>query len=62
MADDKSKRDFRDRNRVSADEDYEVRYFAEQAGITAEQVRQLIKRHGNERATLELEAKKLRGQ
>lgn len=28
MADDKSKRDFRDRNRVSADEDYELEYFA----------------------------------
>ncbi|RWK13888.1 MAG: DUF3606 domain-containing protein, partial [Mesorhizobium sp.] len=30
MADDKAKRDFRDRDRVSADEDYEVRYFAKQ--------------------------------
>jgi hypothetical protein len=61
MADDKTKRDFRDRDRVSADEDYEVQYFAEQAGITTEQVRELIKRHGNERATPEFEAKKLRG-
>ncbi|WP_353041162.1 DUF3606 domain-containing protein [Mesorhizobium sp. M1217] len=34
MADDKRKRDFHDRNRVSADEDYEVEYFAEQNGIT----------------------------
>ncbi|WP_404924900.1 DUF3606 domain-containing protein [Mesorhizobium sp. ORM16] len=45
---------------VGYDESYEVQYFAEQAGISAEQVRELIKRHGNERATLELEAKKLR--
>lgn len=30
MADDKTKRDFRDRDRVSADEDYEVRCFAKQ--------------------------------
>ncbi|MHB9450756.1 DUF3606 domain-containing protein [Mesorhizobium sp. RSR565B] len=36
MADDKSKRDFRDRNRVSVDEDYEVGYFAKQHRITPE--------------------------
>ncbi|MHB9379838.1 MULTISPECIES: DUF3606 domain-containing protein [unclassified Mesorhizobium] len=34
MADDKSKRDFRDRDRVSADENYEVEYFATKIGIT----------------------------
>jgi len=28
MSDDKTKRDFQDRDRVSADEDYKVRYFA----------------------------------
>ncbi|TGR73595.1 DUF3606 domain-containing protein, partial [Mesorhizobium sp. M1C.F.Ca.ET.193.01.1.1] len=28
MTDDRTKRDFRDRDRVSADEEYEVRYFA----------------------------------
>ncbi|WP_419694825.1 DUF3606 domain-containing protein [Mesorhizobium muleiense] len=33
MAADKSKRDFRDRNRVSADEDYEVDYFARENGV-----------------------------
>ncbi|MGX8008892.1 DUF3606 domain-containing protein [Mesorhizobium sp. ORM8.1] len=49
--------DFRDRNRVSADEDYEVEYFAQKAGLTTQQVRELIKKHGNDRATLEREAK-----
>ena len=34
MADDKSKRDSRDRDRVSADDDYEVQYFAKKVGIT----------------------------
>ncbi|WP_348627147.1 DUF3606 domain-containing protein [Mesorhizobium sp. WSM2561] len=34
MADDKSKRDFRDPNRVSADEDYELEYFARENGVT----------------------------
>ncbi|MDG4895532.1 DUF3606 domain-containing protein [Mesorhizobium sp. WSM4976] len=59
MADDKSKRDFRDRDRVSADEDYEVEYFAQKVGLTAQQVRELIKKHGNDRATLERAAKAL---
>ena len=56
MADDKSKRDSRDRDRVSADDDYEVQYFAKKAGITP-QVKDLIAKHGNNRATLEREAK-----
>ncbi|MER8672798.1 DUF3606 domain-containing protein [Mesorhizobium sp. M0615] len=58
MADDKSKRDFRDRNRVPVDEDYEVRYFAKQHRITPEQVRELIREHGNDRKRLEREARK----
>ncbi|TIR54915.1 MAG: DUF3606 domain-containing protein, partial [Mesorhizobium sp.] len=37
MADDKSKRDFRDCDRVSADEDYEVEYFAQKVGPTPQQ-------------------------
>ena len=61
MADDKSKRDFRDRDRVSADEDYEVRYFAKQHRITPDEVRKLIETHGNDRRRLEREARKLRG-
>jgi hypothetical protein len=60
VADDKTKRDFRDRNRVSADEDYEVRYFAKQHRITPDQVRELIVAHGNDRKKLEREARKLR--
>jgi Protein of unknown function (DUF3606) len=59
MADDKSKRDFRDRDRVSGDEDYEVEYFAQKVGLTAQQVRDLITKHGNDRETLEREAKAL---
>ena len=52
MADDKTKTDFRDRSRVAGEEDYEVRHFAEEAGISAEQARTLIKRHGNDRKML----------
>jgi hypothetical protein len=61
MADDKTQRDFRDRDRISAEEDYEVRYFAKQHRISPEQVRDLVKEHGNDRKTLDREAGKLRG-
>lgn len=44
--DHKAKRDSRDRDTVSADEDYEVEYFAQKNGITPEN---LILRHGNSR-------------
>ncbi len=60
MADDPSKKDFRDRDRVAADQEHEVRYFAEETGLSEEQVRELIDKHGNMRADLEREAKKLR--
>ncbi|TIN34903.1 MAG: DUF3606 domain-containing protein [Mesorhizobium sp.] len=60
MADDKSTRDFRDRNRVSADEDYEVEHFARENGITPKQVRELIKATANDRAALTASAKQLK--
>ncbi len=59
MADDKSKTGKQDRMRVAGGQDYEVQYLSEQTGITAEQARDLIKRFGNDRETLEREAKKL---
>ncbi|MDW6020646.1 DUF3606 domain-containing protein [Mesorhizobium sp. BAC0120] len=61
MADDKSKQDKRDRDRVAGDEDYEVRYFANSNGISVDQARELIRKHGNDRKTLEREAKSLKG-
>ncbi|MER9292196.1 DUF3606 domain-containing protein [Mesorhizobium sp. M0518] len=59
MADDKSKGDFRDRDRVSGDEEYEVGYLASKFQLTIPEVRELIKKHGNDRETLEREAKAL---
>ncbi|MBZ9884809.1 DUF3606 domain-containing protein [Mesorhizobium sp. CA10] len=44
---------------MSADEDYEVEYFAKQVGLTTQQVGELIRKHGNDRKTLEREAKAL---
>ncbi|WP_342634092.1 hypothetical protein [Mesorhizobium tamadayense] len=38
-----------------------MRYFAKQHRITPDQVQELIGEHGNDRKTLEREARKLRG-
>jgi hypothetical protein len=51
---------FADHNRVSADEDYEVEYFARENGVTIEQVRELIKANGNDRSALIEAARALR--
>jgi uncharacterized membrane protein len=59
MPDDKTKVGKPDHDRVSADQDYEVRQFAEKHGLTPEKVRDLIARVGNKRADLEEAAKKL---
>jgi len=59
MADDKSKTDSRDRNKVAAGEEYEVTYLIATTGITRDQALQLIKKHGNDRETLVAAAKKL---
>ncbi|TPI57691.1 MULTISPECIES: DUF3606 domain-containing protein [unclassified Mesorhizobium] len=56
----RAKRDFRDGDRVSAEEDYEVEHFAQKVGLTSQQVRELIQKHGNQRKTLEREAKALK--
>ena len=60
MTDDKSKKDFHDRGRVSGSEPYEVRYFADKHGISVQQAEDLIRKHGNDRATLDRAAQDLR--
>lgn len=61
MADNKQNVGEPDRSRVSGSEEYEVQYFAEQAGITMDQARELIRRHGNDRDALMAAAKGLKG-
>ncbi len=39
MADDKRKRDGRDRAKVAADQQYELAYFAQKHGLTADEAR-----------------------
>ncbi|MFS0737570.1 DUF3606 domain-containing protein [Sphingomonas sp. 1P06PA] len=59
MSDDKSNVGARDRATVSGSEDYEVNNFAQKHGISAEQARQLIAEHGNNRAQLDESAASL---
>ena len=61
MSDDTSKRGAADRRTVAGGEAYEVEYFAKKHGITVQQARDLIARHGNSRATLDAQAAKLKG-
>ena len=49
MADSKTNRGKRDRDRVSASEPYEVYYVARKYGVSADTVRKTIKKVGNTR-------------
>ena len=61
MTDDLSNRGGGDRSRVSADQSHEVRYFADKHGISEQQVRDLIKEHGNDRQALEAALEQMKG-
>jgi hypothetical protein len=50
MSDDKSKVGRQDRSRVSAEEPYEVEYFARKHGISQQEAREIIEKHGPSRA------------
>jgi Protein of unknown function (DUF3606). len=60
MSDDKTNRGEPDRSRVSGEERYEVEYFAERHKITPDQARELIAKHGSDRAKLDEAAAHLR--
>lgn len=59
MADNKSKRGGGDRKRIAASQGYEVSYFARKHDLTSEQARQIIKRVGNDRKKLNVEAENM---
>ena len=59
MPDDKTKTDNRDRSRVAANEDFEVQFFAQEAGISLGQARELIQRLGNDRELLHQAARSM---
>ena len=50
-----------DRAKVAASDPSEVRYFGKKHGLTDDQVHDLIKQHGNDRATLEAEVARVKG-
>jgi hypothetical protein len=50
-----------DRSRVAASDPSEVRYFGRKHGLTDDQVLDLIKEHGNDRATLEQAVATIKG-
>ena len=47
MSDDKSKRGPRDRSRISLGEEYEVRYWTNELGVSREELEQAVKSVGN---------------
>jgi Mor family transcriptional regulator len=59
MANDKTKTYFRDRELLSGEDGYEVASFAREFQLTIPEVRELIRKHGNDRATLQREAMSL---
>ena len=48
-----------EQDRVAGDQDYEVDYLVEKAGISKDEARELIKRFGNNRETLMRHARNL---
>ncbi|WP_374470891.1 DUF3606 domain-containing protein [Phenylobacterium sp.] len=60
MADNKQNVGEPDRSRVSGSEDYELRYFADKHGISMDQARELVAKHGNQREELDAAAERLK--
>lgn len=59
MTDNKTKKDGRDRSKVSGSENYEVQYFKEKLGVSSQAVTGAIRATGsNDRKTLEAYLKK----
>ena len=46
MSDDKSKSGSQDRLRINVHEDYELRDWSKQLGVTPERLKELVKEHG----------------
>jgi hypothetical protein len=59
LADDKTKKGVGDGDKVAGGQEYEIQHLMRTAGISRAQAMALIKRFGNDRETLEREARKL---
>ena len=53
MADDLTNRGGRDRNRISLDQDHELRDWSEKFGVTKEELREAVQAVGNEASKVE---------
>jgi hypothetical protein len=53
MADNKNSRGSRDRDRVSGNQDYELRHVAEKFNVSTEEVKKAIEKVGNSREKIE---------
>ena len=60
MTDDSARRDIHNRFRVCGGVDHNALFIAETLDVSPLQARELILRHGNDNATLNREAKKLK--
>jgi len=47
MSDDRTQRAPQDSSRINLNEDYEIRYWTQALGVSEEQLRQLVRQHGN---------------
>ena len=47
MADDQTKAAPRDAKKISLSEDYEVRYWTHELGVTRKELEALVRKHGN---------------
>ena len=47
MADDLKQRAPQDSSRISTTEDWEMRYWTKQLGVSEEELKRLVKKHGN---------------
>jgi hypothetical protein len=58
MSDDKTNRGAQDRSRINLSEDYEVRYWTEELGVSRERLEELVRQHGNSAAKIREAIKK----
>jgi len=47
MADDTTNRGPQDRSRINLSEDYEVRYWTKELGVSKDELARLVQQHGN---------------
>jgi uncharacterized protein DUF3606 len=55
MADDKTKRGRPDRSKINMGEDYEVKYWAKELGVTASELQRVVDKVGNAAAAVRKE-------